>query len=187
MEAGFAIDHNMNTLGGSRREPPLGSLTASPSQHHFSGCITAPYVLVDRTMEPAIVASFQGVHDHQGDTASVLTFISWLATFLLAPAGALGLASVPPTPTGVRFRVTFAPTFPEFVLGRRWCRFAIDFEDQDVAIVCGGVSVLHIRPAIFAHPDDEMLDGFTGRGPAIKTSKEPHRGRKAHACGQAGD
>jgi hypothetical protein len=118
-------------------------------------------LLVDRTVEPAIVASFQGVHDHQGDTASILTFIPWLAVFLLAPAGALGLASVPRTPTGVRFRVTFAPTFLEFVLGRRWRRFAIDFDDEDGAIVCWGLRVLHIRPAIFAHPDDEMLDGFT--------------------------
>ena len=91
--------------------------------------ITAPYLRVDRTVEPAIVASFQGVHDHQSDTASILTFIPWLAVFLLAPAGALGLASVPRTPTGVRFRVTFAPTFLEFVLGRRWRRFAIDFDE----------------------------------------------------------
>jgi hypothetical protein len=91
----------------------------------------------------------------------MLTFIPWLAASLLAPAGALGLASVPRTPTGVRFRVTFAPTFLEFVLGRRWRRFAIDFDDEDVAIVYWGLSVLHIRPAIFAHPDEEMLDGFT--------------------------
>ena len=91
----------------------------------------------------------------------MLTLIPWLAASLLAPAGALGLASVPRTPTGVRFRVTFAPTFPEFVLSRRWRRFAIDCDDEDVAIVYWGVSVLHIRPAIFAHPDDEMVDGFT--------------------------
>src|SRR6516164_1411044 len=110
----------MNTLGGSGRKTPLGGLTASPSQPHFAGRITAPYVLVDRTVEPALVASFQGVHYHQGDTTSMLTFIPWLAASLLAPAGALGLAAVPRTPTGVRFRVTFAPTLLAFVLSRRW-------------------------------------------------------------------
>src|SRR5438128_1466712 len=135
MEAGFAIDHHRNTLGGAGRKTPLGGLTARPSHHHFSGRITAPDALVERTVEPAIVASFQGVHDHQGDTASVLTFIPWLATCLLAPVSALGLASVPRTPTGVRFWVTFAPTFLECVLGRRWRRFAIDCDDEDVAIV----------------------------------------------------
>src|SRR5467141_1916763 len=124
----------MNALVSPRRKPPLGGLRTSPGQHHFSGRIRAPHALVNRTVESAIVSSFQGVHDHQGDTASILTFIPRLATFLLAATGALGLASVPRTPTGVRFRVTVAPTFLEFVLGRRWRRFAIDFDDEDVAI-----------------------------------------------------
>src|SRR5712691_11170690 len=123
MEAGFAIQHNMHTLVSSGRKPPLGGVTARPSQHHFAGRITAPDLLVERTVEPAIVAAFQGVHDHEGDTASVFTFIPWLATFLLAPTGALGLASVPHTATGVRVGVTFAPTLLAFVRGRRWRRF----------------------------------------------------------------
>src|SRR5262249_22474868 len=129
MEAGLAIDHNMNTLGGSGRKPPLGGLTARPSQHHFARRIAAPHLFVEWTVEPAIVSSFQRVHDHQGDTASVLTFIPWLATFLRTPAGTLGLTSVPSTPTGERFWVAFAPTFLEFVRGRRWRRFAIDFDE----------------------------------------------------------
>src|SRR6266851_5111986 len=187
MEAGFAIQPNMNTLGSSGRKPPLGGVTARPSQHHFAGRITAPDLLVERTVEPAIVAAFQGVHDHEGDTASVFTFLPWLATFLLAPTGALGLASVPHTATGVRVGVTCAPTLLECVRGRRWRRFPIDCDEEDVAIVCWGLRVLHIPPTLFAHADGEMLDGFTGRGPAIKTSQEPHRCRKAHPCSQAGD
>src|SRR6266481_3993222 len=71
MEAGFAIQHNMNTLVSAGRKPPLGGVTARPSQHHFAGRITAPDLLVERTVEPAIVAAFQGVHDHEGDTASI--------------------------------------------------------------------------------------------------------------------
>src|SRR5713101_270434 len=187
MEAGFAIQHKMHTLVSAGRKPPLGGVTARPSQHHFAGRITAPDLLVERTVEPAIVAAFQGVHDHEGDTASVFPFIPWLATFLLAPTGALGLASVPHTTTGVRVGVTFAPTLLAFVRGRRWRRFPIDFDEEDVALVCWGLRVLHIHPTIFAHADGEMLDGFTGRGPAIKTSKEQHRCRKAHPCSQAGD
>src|SRR6516164_4099590 len=177
----------MNALIGSGRKPPLGGLTARPGQYDVSGRITAPDALVNWTVEPAIVTSFPGVHDDQGQTAPMVTLIPGWATFLLAPAGALGLASVPCTPTGVRFRVTLPTTFLEFILGRRWRRLTIDFNDEDLAIVCGGLRLLHIRHAIFAHPDDEMLDGFTGRSPAIKTAKEPNRCRTAHACGQAGD
>ncbi len=151
----------MNTFIGSRRKPPLGGLTARPGQHDFAGRITAPHLLVDRPVEPAIVASFQGVHDHQSNTASMLTFIPGLAPFLRAPAGAFGLTSVPRTPTGERFGATLPPTFREFGLGRRWRGFPIDLDDEDVAIVAWGLGLLHIRPALFAHPDDEMLEGFT--------------------------
>jgi len=115
------------------------------------------------------------------------TLIPWRAASLLAPAGALDLASVPRTPPGGRVRVTFAPTFPAGVLGRRWRCVALAVEEADGASVCGGLRVLPIRPALFAHRDDARVDGFTGRGPARKTSQEPNRGRKAHACGQAGD
>ena len=177
----------MKALIGSGRNPPLGGLTARPSPYDFSGRLTAPDALVHWTVEPALVTSFPGVHDDQGHTAPILTLIPGLATFLLAPAGALGLASVPCTPTGVRFRMTLPTTLLECVLGRRWRRFTIDFNAEDRAIVCGSLRLLPIRHAIFAHPDDEMLDGFTGRSPAIKTSKEPNRCRQAHSCGQAGD
>ena len=123
--------------------------------------ITAPYLRVDRTVEPAIVASFQGVHDYQGDTAPMLAFIPGLATFLLPSAGALGFASVSRTPTGLRFLASFTPTFVEFGLCRRWRCFAIDLDDEDIAIVTGALSLLHIGHAIFTHADDELLDSLT--------------------------
>jgi hypothetical protein len=80
-------------------------------------------------VKAAIVATFQGVHHHQGDTASILTFIAWLATFLLAATGTLGFSSVSCTATGMWFFSTLAPTFVEFGLGGRWRGFAIDFDD----------------------------------------------------------
>ena len=65
------------------------------------------------------------------------------------------------TPTGMRFFVSFAPPFVEFGLGSRWRRFAIDLDDSDIAIVAWGGGLVHIGPALFAHADDEMLDGLT--------------------------
>ena len=128
----------MNPLLGPRRKTPLGRLLASPGQHDFAGCITAPHALVDRSVQAAIVAGFQRVHHHQGDAASILTLIPGLAAFLFTPAGALGLTSMARTPTGMRFVVSFAPPFVEFGLGGHWRRFAIDLDDEDIAIVAWG-------------------------------------------------
>lgn len=91
----------------------------------------------------------------------MLAFITGLATFFLAPAGTFGLASMARTPTGVGFGVTFAATFVELRLSRRWRGFAIDFDDENLAIIGWGLSVFHIGPAIVAHADDEMLERFT--------------------------
>ena len=92
---------------------------------------------------------------------SEVRFIPRLATFLLAATGALGLPSVSRTAAGVRCLSTLATTFVEFGLSRRWRGFAIDLDDEDIAIVSRGLSVLHIGHALFAHAHDEMLDGFT--------------------------
>jgi hypothetical protein len=61
----------------------------------------------------------------------------------------------------MRFGVTFASTLLELGLSCRWRGFAIDFDDENLTIVCWGWRLFRIGPAIFTHAEDEMLERFT--------------------------
>jgi hypothetical protein len=98
---------------------------------------------------------------HQRATAPVLTFIPELATFLLAPAGPLGLTTVPRTPTGMGFLGSLAPPFLQFGLSCRWRRFAVNLDHQYLAIVWWHGGWVHVGHAIFAHAEDKLLDRVT--------------------------
>src|SRR5512135_1055753 len=137
LQAGLAVDDDLDHFGGPGREPAARRLLPCPPQRRLPRAEGPEHLLVDRAVQPTAVAPPQGVHHHQRGAAAVLALVPLLPPWLAAPTLPPRPAPVPLTLAagGVPRPRAAAPR--QFLLGGRGGRFAVDLDDQHLAIVGG--------------------------------------------------
>src|SRR5437899_633280 len=93
------IEDDLHRLGRVRPEATLGRFRSRPPGPSFAAGKRSPDLFVNRSVELAISAPPERVHDQHGHLFAILVFIPSFMTFFGAANPALTLAAVPLTAT----------------------------------------------------------------------------------------
>src|SRR6185437_201142 len=137
LQAGLAVDDDLHGLVCPGREPAARRLHPRPVQRRPPRSERPEHLLVDRAVQPTVVASPQGVHHDERGAAAVLALVPLLPPHLPAPALPLGAPPMPLTPAAPLVVDPRAAPPRQLLLGRRGGRLAVDLDDQHLTVVLG--------------------------------------------------
>src|SRR5512143_476421 len=184
LQARLAVDDDLHRLGGPGGEAAARRLGPCPLQCRAPRAERPEHLLVDRAMQPTILAPPQRGHHHQGGAAAVLALVPLLPPLLPAPTPSFRPAPMPLTPAA-RFVMSPRAAAPvQFLRCGRGGRLAVDLDDQDLPLV--------LRQGAFAHRDisgsgqaqDPLLDRRTRRRRPQEHPPELAGDLEAHPGGQ---
>src|ERR1700677_5071815 len=135
LQAEVPIHHQLHFLVRVRAEAAPRCLLTRPLQRFLSRTETAEDLLIDRTMQMAVFAPFERVHQHQRGTAAVLALVPSFAFLLVTVALA---ASFPAMPLAVAAALgpglARLASFLQFLVGSGGNRLAVALDDEHLAI-----------------------------------------------------
>src|SRR4051794_18669594 len=85
LQARLAVDDDLHRLGGPGREAATCGLGPCPLQRRSPRTERPEHLLVQRAVQPTLVAAPERVHHHQGRATAVLALVPLLPPLLPAP------------------------------------------------------------------------------------------------------
>src|SRR5512135_1202896 len=184
LQARLAVDDDLHRLGGPGGEAATRRLGPGPLQRRFPRTERPEHLLVERAVQPTVLAPPERVHHHQCRAPAVLALVPLLPPLLPAPTPPFRPAPMPLTLAAVFVMSPWAAAPRQFLLRGRGGRLAVDLDDQDLALVLGQGALAQVHRSGPGQAQDPLLDRRGRRRRPQEHPPESAGDLEAHPGGQ---